>query len=251
MSVDHLTERVRAAHGDAWQEEGRLRVRHGGGFAELPGIRLMASGLPHPQWNNGDVTDVAVVDLDSVREWYAGFGVPWGVRVPAGLPWSGGRLLFRKRLMGLIRGGFAQAPTVAGLTLRAATAADADDVVRIDLAVFEGGSPDDRKWLEPHLDHDWATVALALLDGEPVGTAYALRSDDRAGPAVYLAGVGVRAQARHRGVAAAMSSWLLDRAFADGAELAHLHPDTDAAARIYARLGFIEVAGFDIYVELD
>jgi GNAT superfamily N-acetyltransferase len=96
-----------------------------------------------------------------------------------------------------------------------------------------------------------ATVALALLDAEPVGTAYALRSDGRASPAPYLAGVGVLPDARRRGVAGAMSSWLLDRAFAGGAELAHLHPDSDEAARIYARLGFVEVDGFDIYADLD
>jgi hypothetical protein len=41
---------------------------------------------------------------------------------------------------------------------------------------------------------------------------------------------------------------LLERAFA--ADLAHLHPDSDVAARIYGRLGFMEVAGFDIYVDL-
>jgi hypothetical protein len=32
--------------------------------------------------------------------------------------------------------------------------------------------------------------------------------------------------------------------------LAHLHPDSDDAVRIYARLGFIEVPGLEIYVDL-
>lgn len=251
MDIRDLTDRVRTAHGDAWQEEGRLRVQHGGGFAELPGIRLMASGLSHPQWNNGDVTDPEIVDIDLVSHWYADLGVPWGVRVPAGLPWPRGRLLFGKRLMGLTKPAFALAPSVGGLSVRAATASDVDDVVRVDCAAFDGQISVDRPWVEPHLGADRTTVALALIDGEPVGTAYTLRSDDRAGPAVYLAGVGVLPEARQRGVAGAMSSWLLDRAFASGAELAHLHPDSDAAARIYARLGFTEVAGFDIYVDID
>lgn len=56
--------------------------------------------------------------------------------------------------------------------------------------------------------------------------------------------------ARGRGVAAAMSSWLLAAGFTAGAELAHLHPDTDATARIYARLGFVETGGLDVYVEV-
>jgi GNAT superfamily N-acetyltransferase len=248
--LETLTQRVRTAHGDAWQEEGRLRIPYGGAFAEQPGIRLMASGLAQPPWNNGDVTDAEVVDLDLVREWYADLGVPWGVRVPADQSWSHGRHLFRKRLMGLTADGFAPAPPVAGLAVRAAAASDVEAVVRVDCAAFGGESSVDRPWLEPHLHADTVTVALALLEGEPVGTAYTLRSDGRAGPALYLAGVGVLERARGRGVAAAMSSWLLEQGFAAGAELAHLHPDSDSAAGIYARLGFTEVDGFDIYVDL-
>ena len=57
------------------------------------------------------------------------------------------------------------------------------------------------------------------------------------------------AAARRRGVGAALSSWLLERGFAAGAELAHLNPDTDEAARLYGRLGFTETPGLDIYVE--
>ena len=65
-----------------------------------------------------------------------------------------------------------------------------------------------------------------------------------------MAGVAVLVEARRRGVGAAMSSWLLERGFAAGAELAHLNPDTDTAARLYGRLGFTELPGHDIYVEL-
>ena len=106
------------------------------------------------------------------------------------------------------------------------------------------------EWARGHLGAPPVETALASLDGKPVGTAYAVRSDGLAGPAVYLAGVAVLPEARRRGVGAAISSWLLERAFAAGAELAHLHPDDDRAARVYARLGFTEVPGFDIYVEL-
>lgn len=78
MDTLDLTRQVRDAHGDAWQVLGRLRVPHGGDCAELPGIRLMSSGLQHPQWNNGDVTDSRLVDIEQVRAWYATRGVPWG-----------------------------------------------------------------------------------------------------------------------------------------------------------------------------
>ena len=70
------------------------------------------------------------------------------------------------------------------------------------------------------------------------------------GPSLYLAGVAVLPAARRRGVGAALSSWLLERGFAAGAELAHLNPDTDEAARIYGRLGFAETPGLDIYVDI-
>ena len=247
-----LAERVRAAHADAWLVLGELREPHGGGALELPGIRLMASGLPHTQWNTGDVDDARLVDVDRVAAWYAdranGAGVPWGVRVPTGQWWPHGRRLFGKRLMGLTR--LTAAPPVAGLVVRPATPADLPAVLEVDCVAFGSAQEVERPWVEPHLGSDRVTVALALLDGRPVGTAYALRSDGRAGPAAYLAGVAVLPDARRRGVGAAMSSWLVHRCLAAGAELAHLHPDDDAAARIYARLGFFEVPGLDVYVDL-
>jgi GNAT superfamily N-acetyltransferase len=243
-----LTQRVRTAHGDAWQVQGRLREPYGGAAAELPGIRLMASGLQHPQWNNGDVTDGALVDVERVAVWYARLGVPWGVRVPAGEPWPHGRRLFRKRLMGLTE--LCPAPPVPGLVLRAAGPGDLEAVLHVDTVGFGSEPAAERPWIEPHLSADRATVALAVLDGRPVGTACALRSDGRAGPAAYVAGVAVLPEARRRGVGAAMSSWLVERALAAGAQLAHLQPDDDDAARVYARLGFVEVPGLDVYVDV-
>jgi hypothetical protein len=83
---------VRSAQGDAWQVEGLLRESVGGGVGR--GARLMASSIDHPQSNNADVDDPESADLVGMREWYAGRSVPWGVRVPAGAPWSRGRFLF-------------------------------------------------------------------------------------------------------------------------------------------------------------
>jgi GNAT superfamily N-acetyltransferase len=229
--------------------QGRLREPFGGGALALRGIRLMASGLPHPQWNNGDVT-AADADLEGARAFYAERGVPWGVCVPRELPWSHGRHLFTKRLMGLEAPRFSPAPAVPGLAFRRAGPEDLDAVLRVDCAAFEAHAAQERRWIEPHLDAPGLETALAELDGEPVGTAYSLRSDGWAGPCLNVAGVAVLPAARGRGVGAAVSSWLLERSFAAGAELAHLHPDTDAAARLYGRLGFAEVPGFGIYADL-
>jgi GNAT superfamily N-acetyltransferase len=246
---------VRVAHGDAWQAEGTLRLAFGGGVTAVRGARLMASGIGHPQWNNADVDDPSAADVEAMREWYAAIGVPWGVRVPAGATWPHGRFLFRKRLMGLALSGFGRpaANSPPGgqnrVVIRQARPDDLDTVLHIDSIGFEVADAGlERRWIEPHLYGEHIDVALAELEGEPVGTGYALHSDGRAGSALYVGGVAVLPHARRRGVASAVTEWLLDRGAAAGAQLAHLHPDTDEAARIYARLGFVEVDGLDIYV---
>lgn len=247
---------VRTAHADAWEAHGRHRTPYGGGVQRLPGVRLMASGLPYAQWNNGDVSDPAAVDVEAVHAWYAdrrtpaGRSVPWGLRVPAGAGWQHGRHLFRKRLMGLAAGDFRPATMPDRLTLRVAGAGDLDAVVAIDSVAFGEAPHVERSWLEPILTQPDATVCLAVLDGQPVGVGNVLVTRSDAGPAAYVAGIGVLPAARGRGVGAAVSSWLVERGLAAGAALAHLHPDTDAATRIYARLGFVEVDGFDVYVDV-
>jgi len=241
---------VRTAHADAWQEEGRLRAGQGGAAADLPGVRVMASGLGHPQWNNGDVREAGLVDLDELRSWYAARGVPWGVRVPAGAPWTNGRFLFRKRLMGVIPAAFVPAPAVPGLSLRPATAEDAAVVAALDGRGFGSDEATARPWIEPHLTAPSATVALAEFEGTPVATGCIVVSDGEAGPCTYVSGVCVVPDHRRRGIAGAVSSWLVHRGLDAGARMAHLHPDDACAARVYRRLGFVEVPGLDIYVDM-
>ncbi len=244
-------ELLRTAHADAWQVQGQLRRPDGGDAAALPGVRLMASGLPHPQWNNGDVHDPAAVDIAAVTRWYGERAVPWGMRVPAGAHWPHGRLLFGKRLMGLGPAQFVPAPFPAGVDVRAAGAEDLEAVLAVDTVCFDESPDLERRWIGPHLRSDRVDVVLASVDGRPVGTGYCLRSDGVAGPAAYLAGVCVLPEHRGRGVAKALCSSLLGRAFTSGAHLAHLHPDDDRAARLYVDLGFVEVDGLDVYVHAD
>jgi GNAT superfamily N-acetyltransferase len=252
--MDRLDELIWAAHGDSWQAEGRLREPLGGGAIELPGIRLMASGLPHAQWNNGDVIDPALVEVEAVRAWYAtragGAGVPWGICVPAGLPFAKGRRLFRKRCMGLLRSDFRSIEIPSEVEITVATSSDIDTFAGIDAMAFGGTVEQNRAWIEPHFGARGLTVALARLEGEPVGIATALFTNERAGPCVGIFGVGVLEKTRQRGVGTALTSWLLEQAFAAGSALAHLNPDNDVAARLYARLGFGETAGFDVYGDL-
>jgi GNAT superfamily N-acetyltransferase len=247
-------ERVHTAHGDAWQAQGRLRTQLGGGAIELPGVRLMASGLPYAQWNNGDVTDPTLFNVEEVRAWYTarahGAGVPWGVRVPAGVSFMHGRHVFRKRCMALLPSEFSALKEPSGIEIRVAAPEDIETVTQIDAAAFDEAEEPIRRWVGPHLGARGFTVALASLDDDPVGIATAIFTDDRAGRCVGIFGVGVFERARRRGIGSALTSWLLERAFAEGATFAHLNPDSDAAARLYARLGFIETAGLDVYTDL-
>jgi len=248
-----LTRRARLAHGDAWQHLGRLHASSGGGSLRLPGVTLMASGLPHPQWNNADVDDPAAVDVDAVISWYAGHGVPWGVSVPAGATWHRGRLLFRQRLMALPLGAPPPAPgsfaVPGGVHVRAAGPPDLDGVLAVDAAAFVSSPDVQRPWIEPQLTEDDSVVALALDGDRPVGCGYAVVTDGDAGRTVYVAGIGVLESARRRGIGGAVSWWLVEQGRTRGADLAHLNPDTDVAASVYRRLGFVEVPGFDIYVD--
>jgi GNAT superfamily N-acetyltransferase len=242
-----LDARVRTAHADAWAVEAGLR--EGGAAVALRGIRVMAAGLAHPQWNSADVT-APDPDLEGARAFYAERGLTWGVRVPEGMPWSAGRPIIRLRLMGLSEDDFRPAPPVAGLTLRAAGPDDLETVLDIDCSAFESDREEMRPWTAPHLGAPPVTVALAVLDGSPVGTGYTLRSEGAAGPSLLLAGVAVLERARNRGVAGAMSSRLLAQGFAGGARLAHRQADTETAARVYARLGFADAGALHVYGDL-
>jgi GNAT superfamily N-acetyltransferase len=214
----------------------------------------MSSGLPHAQWNNGDVTDPVRVDVEAVRAWYGsracGDGVPWGVCVPADKPFAHGRQVFRKRCMALLPDRFQAVRASSGIEIREARPADVDTFARIDASAFEGAVEETLPWVTPHFSAPGFFVALATLDGEPVGVATAISTDGRAGPCVGIFGVGVLEHARGRGIGGAMTSWLLEKSLAQGATLAHLNPDSEAAARLYARLGFVETDGLDVYCDL-
>ena len=146
MSAPALS-RVQVAHADAWQVEGRLRAPYGGGALEVRGLRLMASGLPGPQWNSGDVT-APDADLAAARAFYAARGAAWGLRVPAGMPWRHGRRVKALRLMAVEGDAFAPTPAPRGVTVRAAGRDDLETVLAIDAEAFHQ-DPDEDRLLTP------------------------------------------------------------------------------------------------------
>ena len=152
--------------------------------------------------------------------------------------------------MGLEPAAFQPAGPVPGLAIRVAGTDDLDAVVDLDAGAFGHPREETRPWLAPRFGADGFTVVLASLGGEPAATAYSVRTDGPAGPALLLAGVGVAERLRRRGIGAAISSWLLARGFDEGARLAHLHADTDAAARVYARLGFADAGTLEVFTDV-
>ena len=127
-------ELVRVAHADVWEAHGRHREAYGGGAIRLAGVRLMAAGLPHPQWNSGDVIHPESVDIEAVRRWYADKRVPFGLRLPAGDNWGYGRYLLSRGLMALDPSQFRAVDLPVDVSLRAATPEDVDDVFKRALA---------------------------------------------------------------------------------------------------------------------
>ena len=170
--------------------------------------------------------------------------------MPEGAEWPHGRKLFTKRLMGVTPNAFAPADDVTDVVVRAATSGDLDDALAVDTVAFEESAEVERPWLQLLLAHPAVTVAVAVLEGAVVATGSVTLADGRAGRAGYVAGIAVLPHARRRGIGAALSSWLSQQAWQSGAALCHLHPDTDAAAAIYDRLGYVEVGGLDIYVDI-
>jgi ribosomal protein S18 acetylase RimI-like enzyme len=233
------------AQADAWQALGRLFEGRGGGIGAARGVRLMASGLAHPQWNSGDVS-AADADVAAARAFYAALGVEWGLRVPARVAWDRGRRIGGRRLMWVASRSFRRARADVAIDL--AGPSDLEAVLGVDSVAFGSDPRIGRPWIAALLrpDDDVVSYALARVDGEAVGCGYCVH----AGESVHVAGVAVLERFRRRGIGGAITSWLLERGFAGGASSAHLSPDDERAASVYRRLGLEETEGFGIYVDV-
>jgi GNAT superfamily N-acetyltransferase len=82
---------------------------------------------------------------------------------------------------------------------------------------------------------DVGTALLGLLDGEPVAVSAATPPLDGL---TEVAGVGVLAHVRRRGLGGAMTAAAARDAATKGAELAFLAPGSDEAQSVYTRVGF-------------
>jgi GNAT superfamily N-acetyltransferase len=242
-----LGTRVRLAHADAWQVEGRARLAHGGGAHAVRGARLMASGLPTPKWNNADI-EALDVDLQTMAAWYAARNVPWGVRVPAGWDLPIGQPVFTKRCFGRQLTAALPPPIAGGIQVQRAGVADFDAYVATDAAVFGDDPVLTGQWVAPVLGASRFAHWLARADGTPVGVACTVRSDERAGPAVMVTGVGVLPPWRGQGIEKQLLQPALWSAFAGGAMLAHAYASDADEAEFLQASGFLEVPALVVRV---
>jgi hypothetical protein len=245
-----LGDLVRTAHADAWQVEGRLREPYGGGVCAVRGARAMASGMRTPKWNNADVTHEQV-DLEALSVWYGSRGMPWGLRVPLGIPLAVGEPLFVKRCMGLLASSGADSglplfDRAGGVRVRRVRADERDRFVALEVAAFGDDPATARAWLAPQFGVAGFDHWMAEIAGATVGIATSVRSDELAGPAVMLTGIAARPDADARLVKAQLSTQISAQALqaGPGATLVHVYPDDDEEAAAFAAVGFIEVPGF-------
>jgi ribosomal protein S18 acetylase RimI-like enzyme len=235
-------ERVWTAHVDGWEAEGRARA----GATRVAGARLMCSGLPEIQWNGAWATELPV-DLPAAARWFAERGCPWGIGVPRWLDYAPGEHLASLRLMGLEPSAFAPCDWPDGVLVRRAASSDVALLARLDAAAFGGDDSLTERWIGAVVGVVGFSHWIAQADGQAVGLITASRTDFDAGPCGTITGVGVLPPFRGRGIGAALTSHACADLLERGATLVQLSPNTDTAARVYARLGFREVLGLNIY----
>ena len=167
-------------------------------------------------------------------EYVEGFAPDLG----AALEQAGFELELRAPLMTCPAAGITAPPAPAGLEIVPA-AQDVRAYLTVGRRAF--GSGDEPDASDEQVD-DWrarrtgaGTALLGLLDGEPVAVSAATPPQDGL---AEVAGIGVLAHARNRGIGAAMTAAASQDAAATGAELVFLSPGTEGARSVYERVGF-------------
>jgi hypothetical protein len=210
----------------------------------------MASGLPSPGWNNADI-EALDADLEALAAWYAVRDVPWGVRLPAEWDVPIGTPLFVKRCFGLQLATSGRLPAVdvgTPVRIERAGVADVATYASVDADVFGIEPRLARRWVEPVLGVPGFAHWLARSNGEPIGVACTVRSDDRAGPAAMLTGLGVRPGSRECVIEDQLLRAAVESAFAEGATLVHAYAGDAAEAEVLLGAGFAEVPGLQVSV---
>jgi ribosomal protein S18 acetylase RimI-like enzyme len=252
--VDDVGERI--ALGFAEAERQRRANVPGAEVMEIDGLLLAFANVPDPPVNSTLVmtepSDPAAALVAAEAE-FRKRGRPFGMDVAAGrhprvdeaVRSAGYALLFSWPAMAVAVDDLPERPLPEGVRVAPVRdEAETSAVARVERALLDPTEPDsgiaERFYGPASYGADGARTFVAWEGDEPVGIASAHL---RAG-AVGILGVGVVPSARRRGIASALSV-IAARAFP--ADLAWLHAAEDARS-LYARLGFGQVAEWEVWV---
>jgi ribosomal protein S18 acetylase RimI-like enzyme len=252
--VDDVGERI--ALGFAEAERQRRANVPGAEVMEIDGLLLAFANVPDPPVNSTLVmtepSDPAAA-LAAAEAEFRKRGRPFGMDVAAGrhprvdeaVRSAGYALLFSWPAMAVAVDDLPERPLPEGVRVAPVRdEAETSAVARVERALLDPTEPDsgiaERFYGPASYGADGARTFVAWEGDEPVGIASAHL---HAG-AVGILGVGVVPSARRRGIASALSV-IAARAFP--ADLAWLHAAEDARS-LYARLGFGQVAEWEVWV---
>ena len=244
--MDDWSARVHEAHADASAVLGGVFAD--GARASARGARMMATGLAQEWCNTADVFSPDA-DAVAIAEFYGSRRLRYGVRVPAGMAWSHGVRVVQLRLMFVARGAWAPVEPPPFVEIEAAGPRDLDEVVAVDCAAFGSQPAAVGPWIEGlvRAPDDAVTYACARRGETIVGVGYAIHANGVSGRSAGIGGIGVAPGARRGGIGAVLTTWLVRRSFAAGAEVVQLAADDERAVRLYSRLGFVETGSLDVY----
>ena len=230
----------------------RKLVEHcpGAEMRDIGGVFAFATGLQLALFNGCVVTGPATpAELGNALEWVGGHGVPHRAWITHRLPQLGdvareyGLQPEPEPYPGMILHPLPEAPNPSsGVTIVRVTDGDLDVFVQVGL---EGGIPQDvsERLFTPSFASD-ADVQLFVgrLNGRPVGTSIAIRSEGASG--VY--NVGTLPQARRHGVGAALTWAAVEAGRAWGYDTIVLQSSAMGFA-MYAAMGFRTVAPYTVF----
>jgi ribosomal protein S18 acetylase RimI-like enzyme len=252
--VDDVGERI--ALGFAEAERQRRANVPGAEVMEIDGLLLAFANVPDPPVNSTllmtEPSDPAAA-LAAAEAEFRKRGRPFGLDVAAGrhprvdeaVRSAGYALLFSWPAMAVAVDDLPERPLPEGVRVAPLRdEAETSAVARVERALLDPTEPDsgiaERFYGPASYGADGARTFVAWEGDETVGIASAHL---HAG-AVGILGVGVVPSARRRGIASALSV-IAARAFP--ADLAWLHAAEDARS-LYARLGFGQVAEWEVWV---
>ena len=248
-----VADRVAASALEA--ERIRALTVEGGEVLEVEGLVVTLTNLPAPELNGVRVANAPVDPagaLAAAERLFLDRGHRFfGIEVEVGRHPTVEEAIRRAGLerveawpaMAVAVGGLPETPTPDGVTIRSVTdPSDLPAVRTIEVEAFGTASDVVDRFIGPGLLADHHVRAFtAWLDRDPVGEAFAYRTEATVG----IFGVGVLAEARRRGIGAALTG-AAARAFGEAADLAWLQPSTMAEG-LYERLGFRTVSRWEVW----